>query len=171
MTAAVDMGMLARLRVATGVDVHPFVEGRELIIGGVHVPYDCGLAGHSDADVVAHAVTDAVLGGAGLADIGSLFPSEDPSLAGADSMVLLQRAMSSVRDAGAEIVSVDVVVIMQAPRLAPHRPEIIRNLAATLGVADTQVSVRATTTDQLGFVGRGEGAAAIATALMLTRER
>lgn len=156
--------MLRQLRNGLGVDVHPFAEGRPLILGGVHVPHTHGLEGHSDADVVAHAVTDAVLGGAGLGDLGVMFPSSDPALAGADSMALLTRALDAVRERGCEVLNVDVVIIMQQPQLAPWRDAIAASLAETLGLEPAHVSVRATTTDRLGFVGRGEGAAAIATA-------
>ena len=169
MTAeAADLGLLGRLRVTTGVDVHPWEEGRALILGGVRIEHTLGLAGHSDADLVAHAVTDAVLGGAGLADIGTYFPSEDPSLEGADSMDLLRRSMELVRERGAQVISLDVVIMMQSPKLAPHRDAIAANVAAAVGVEVSQVTVRATTTDRLGFIGRGEGAGALATALTLT---
>jgi 2-C-methyl-D-erythritol 2,4-cyclodiphosphate synthase len=158
---------LARLRVGTGLDVHGFVEGGRLVLAGVDIPHTHGLEGHSDADLVAHAVTDALLGGAGMADIGTYFPSEDPSLEGADSMDLLRQVVVMVRDAGCTIVNVDCVVAMQAPKLAPHRAAMISNLAAVLGVGHDRVTVRATTTDGLGFVGRREGGAAIATCLVL----
>jgi 2-C-methyl-D-erythritol 2,4-cyclodiphosphate synthase len=162
-----DIGQLGRLRVASGVDVHPFVEGRPLIIGGVQIEHTHGLEGHSDADVVAHAVTDAVLGGAGMGDIGGLFPSDDPSLHGANSMDLLKQAMAKVCDGGHSVISVDVVVIAQVPRISPHRDAIEAALAATLDIDPSRVSVRSTTTDHLGFVGRREGIGALATALVL----
>lgn len=165
-----DLGLVGRLRVTTGVDVHPWEKGRALILGGVRIGHLLGLAGHSDADLVAHAVTDAVLGGAGLADIGTYFPSEDSSLEGADSMELLRRSMGLVRERGARVLSLDVVVVMQAPKLAPYREEIASNVAQAVGIETARVTVRATTTDQLGFVGRGEGAVALATALTLAAE-
>ncbi len=159
---------LGRLRVANGVDVHPFVEGRPLIIGGVHVEHPRGLEGHSDADVVAHAVTDAVLGGAGLADIGALFPSGDPTLEGADSMELLALAMEQVRSRGCVPLNVDVIIIAQEPRMSPYRDQITQRLATVLGIDADRVTVRSTTTDHLGFVGRREGIGALATCLMRT---
>lgn len=158
---------LSRLRVGTGIDVHAFEEGRRLVLAGIEIPHTHGLAGHSDADLVAHAVTDALLGGAGLADIGTYFPSGDPSLEGADSMHLLGQVVDMLRERGCEIVNVDCVVALQAPKLAPHREAMIDSLAATLGIDVDRVTVRATTTDHLGFVGRREGGAAVATCLVL----
>lgn len=161
------MSDLSRLRVGTGLDVHGFSEGGRLVLAGVDVEHTHGLEGHSDADLVAHAVTDALLGGAGLADIGTYFPSEDESLAGADSMELLSRVVGMLHERGCELVNVDCVVAMQSPRLAPHREAMRANLAGVLQVELDRVTVRATTTDGLGFVGRREGAAAIATCLVL----
>lgn len=158
---------LARLRVGTGVDVHGFVAGGRLVLAGVDIPHSHGLEGHSDADLVAHAVTDALLGGAGMADIGTYFPSEDASLAGADSMDLLGQVVDMLAERACTIINVDCVVAMQAPKLAPHREAMIANLARVLGVDEDRVTVRATTTDGLGFVGRREGGAAIATCLVL----
>ena len=158
---------LARLRVGTGLDVHGFVEGRPLVLAGVEIPHTHGLDGHSDADLVAHAVTDAILGGAGMADIGTYFPSEDASLEGADSMELLRQIVGMIANDGCTIVNVDCVVALQAPKLAPHRHAMIANLAEVLGIDSDRVTVRATTTDGLGFVGRREGGAAIATCLVL----
>lgn len=158
---------LARLRVGTGIDVHAFEEGGRLVLAGVDVPHTHGLVGHSDADLVAHAVTDALLGGAGLADIGTYFPSEDASLEGADSMDLLRQVVAMLHERDCSIVNVDCVVAMQAPKLAPHREAMREGLAAVLGIDVDRVTVRATTTDHLGFVGRREGGAAIATCLVL----
>lgn len=158
---------LGRLRVGSGLDVHGFEEGRRLVLAGVDVPHTHGLEGHSDADLVAHAVTDALLGGAGLADIGTYFPPNDPSLEGADSMELLGQVVDMLDERGCTIVNVDCVVALQAPRLAPHREAMIANLAATLRIDADRVTVRATTTDGLGFVGRREGGAALATCLVL----
>lgn len=158
---------VARLRVGTGLDVHGFVEGGRLVLAGVDVPHTHGLEGHSDADLVAHAVTDALLGGAGMADIGTYFPSDDASLAGADSMGLLRTVVGMLDERGCRVLNVDCVVAMQAPRLAPHRPAMVENIAAAIGIEADRVTVRATTTDGLGFVGRREGAAAIATCLVL----
>lgn len=165
MTSAVSE--LLRLRVGTGVDVHGFVEGGRLVLAGVDVPHTHGLEGHSDADLVAHAVTDALLGGAGMADIGTYFPSEDDSFAGADSMDLLRQVVDMLEERGCTIVNVDCVVAMQAPKLAPHREAMVANLARVLRVGEDRVTVRATTTDHLGFVGRREGAAAFASCLVL----
>jgi 2-C-methyl-D-erythritol 2,4-cyclodiphosphate synthase len=160
------MSDLHRLRVGTGLDVHAFVEGGRLVLAGVDVPHTHGLEGHSDADLVAHAVTDALLGGAGLADIGTYFPAEAVA-AGVDSMELLREVVGKLDALGCEIINVDCVVAMQSPKLAPYREAMRANLAEVLGVDVDRATVRATTTDQLGFIGRREGAAAIATALVL----
>lgn len=152
------MSDLQSLRVSSGFDVHPLVAGRKLILGGVHIPYDRGLEGHSDGDVVAHAVTDAVLGIAGAGDIGSIFSSDNPELAGADSMGLLRTVVADYPEVG--IVNIDVIIMLQQPHIAPYREQIIASLADALGIEQTRVTVRATTTDRLGFIGRGEGAAA-----------
>jgi 2-C-methyl-D-erythritol 2,4-cyclodiphosphate synthase len=156
---------LAGLRVAQGIDVHPLVEGRRLILAGVEVPSDRGLDGHSDGDVVAHAVTDAVLGCMGAGDIGERFPSDDASLEGADSMKLLAQVVEDAVSSGMTILNVDVVVALQAPRLAPHRESMRARLADVLGIDADRVTVRATTTDHLGTIGRGEGAAAFVSCL------
>jgi 2-C-methyl-D-erythritol 2,4-cyclodiphosphate synthase len=154
------------LRIGLGVDAHALEEGTALILGGVHFDHPRGLAGHSDGDVVAHALTDAVLGAAGLGDIGSLFPSGDDRFHGANSLDLLAEAYAQVRGAGFELVNADCILIGEEPRIAPHRAEMRRRLAETLGVDATTVNVRATTTDRLGFTGRGEGLAAEAVALL-----
>lgn len=161
------MSDVTRLRVGTGLDVHGFVEGGRLVLAGVDIAHTHGLEGHSDADLVAHAVTDALLGGAGMADIGTYFPSEDPSLEGCDSMDLLRQVVAMLDERGCEVINVDCVVAMQAPKLAPHREAMNANLAAAIGIDVDRVTVRATTTDHLGFIGRREGAAAIATCLVL----
>jgi 2-C-methyl-D-erythritol 2,4-cyclodiphosphate synthase len=153
-------------RVGTGFDAHALEEGVPLVLGGVRIEHPRGLAGHSDGDVLAHALTDAVLGAAGMEDIGALFPSGDPALQGANSVELLARAFARVRDAGWELVNADVVLIGEEPRLAPHRSAMRERLAAALGVEAERVAVRATTTDGLGFTGRGEGLAAQAVALL-----
>jgi 2-C-methyl-D-erythritol 2,4-cyclodiphosphate synthase len=137
-----------------------------LVLGGVRIEHPRGLAGHSDGDVLAHALTDAVLGAAGLADIGALFPSGDPALHGADSIELLREAWARVQDGGWELVNADVVLIGEEPRLAPHRAAMRGRLAEALGVEPERVAVRATTTDGLGFTGRKEGLAAQAVALL-----
>ena len=157
---------MSEYRVGTGFDAHALEEGVPLVLGGVRVDYPRGLAGHSDGDVLAHALTDAVLGAAGLEDIGALFSSDDPVLAGADSVELLREAWSRVRALGWELANADVVLIGEEPRLAPHRDEMRARLASALEVAPELVAVRATTTDKLGFTGRGEGLAAQAVALL-----
>jgi 2-C-methyl-D-erythritol 2,4-cyclodiphosphate synthase len=154
------------LRVGIGFDAHAFAEGRPLVLAGVTIPADRGLEGHSDADLVSHAVTDALLGAAGMEDIGHMFPSDDPALASASSIALLGQAWERVRTAGWALVNVDAIVIMQAPRLAPHRDAMRECLAAALGADRSRVTVRASTTDRLGFAGRGEGAACQAVALL-----
>ncbi len=153
-------------RVGTGIDAHAFEDGAPLVLGGVAIEHPRGLAGHSDGDVLAHALTDAVLGAAGMEDIGALFPSGDPLLAGADSIELLREAWRRVQEAGWELVNADVVLIGEEPRLAPHRDAMRARLAGALGVGPELVAVRATTTDGLGFTGRREGLAAQAVALL-----
>jgi 2-C-methyl-D-erythritol 2,4-cyclodiphosphate synthase len=154
------------LRVGIGVDAHAFEDGVRLVLGGVPIEHPRGLAGHSDGDVIAHALTDAVLGAAGLGDIGSLFPSGDSRWHGADSLDLLRDAYAQVRDAGFELVNADCVLIGEEPRIANRREEMRSRLAGALGVEPKRVNVRATTTDRLGFTGRAEGLAAEAVALL-----
>jgi 2-C-methyl-D-erythritol 2,4-cyclodiphosphate synthase len=154
------------LRVGLGVDAHAFGEGVPLVLGGVTIDHPSGLVGHSDGDVIAHALTDALLGAAGLADIGDLFPSDDDRYAGADSLVLLAEAYRQVRVAGFALVNADVVLVGQEPKIADRRGEMRERLAAALGCGVDQVNVRATTTDHLGFTGRGEGLAAEAVVLL-----
>ncbi len=153
-------------RVGSGFDAHALVEGVPLVLGGVRIEHPRGLAGHTDGDVLAHALTDALLGAAGHEDLGALFPSGDPALAGADSLELLREAWERVRADGWRLANADVVLIGEEPRLAPHRDAMRRRLAETLEVAPELVAVRATTTDGLGFTGRGEGLAAQAVALL-----
>ena len=153
-------------RVGQGFDVHALVAGRPCIIGGVHIPFERGLLGHSDADVLLHALTDALLGAAGLDDIGRLFPDTDPAHAGADSRVLLREAYARVRAAGWDAVNVDATVICQAPKIAPHVAAMVANIAADLAIAPAQVNVKGKTTEKLGFTGRGEGIAAQACVLL-----
>ena len=160
---------MSEYRVGTGFDAHALADGVPLTLGGVRIDHPRGLAGHSDGDVLAHALTDAVLGAAGLEDIGALFPSGDPALQGADSVDLLHRAWVRVREEGWELVNADVVLIGEEPRLAPHRDAMRTRLAAALEVEPARVAVRATTTDGLGFTGRGEGLAAQAVALLRAR--
>ena len=151
-------------RVGIGVDAHKLERGTPLILGGVRLDFDRGLAGHSDGDVLAHALIDAVLGAAGLGDIGGLFPSGDDRYRGADSLDLLREAYRQVTDAGWTLVNADCVLVGQEPKIAPHREEMRRRLSAAVGGGD--VNVRATTTDHMGFTGRGEGLAAHAVALL-----
>jgi 2-C-methyl-D-erythritol 2,4-cyclodiphosphate synthase len=157
---------VSEYRVGTGFDAHALGDGVPLVLGGVRVEHPRGLVAHSDGDVLAHALTDAVLGAAGLEDIGALFPSGDPALEDADSVELLRVAWLRVREAGWELVNADVVLIGEEPRLAPHRAAMRARLAGALGVEPERVAVRATTTDGLGFTGRGEGLAAQAVALL-----
>ena len=154
------------LRIGHGFDVHRFAEGRRCILGGVDVPSERGLLGHSDADVLAHAVADAVLGAARLGDIGTLFPDSDPAFEGADSLLLLSHVAALVRERGFAVLDVDCTVAAQTPRLSPYRDQMRANLAAALGLDGEQVGVKATTTERLGFVGRKEGIAAWAVALL-----
>jgi 2-C-methyl-D-erythritol 2,4-cyclodiphosphate synthase len=158
--------MTGELRIGLGVDAHALAAGRALVLGGVTIDHPRGLVGHSDGDVIAHALTDALLGAAGLADIGALFPSEDEAYRGADSLVLLAEAYRQVREAGFTLVNADCVLIGQEPRIGPHRVEMRDRLATALGVDAGRIGVRATTTDALGFTGRGEGLAAQAVALL-----
>jgi 2-C-methyl-D-erythritol 2,4-cyclodiphosphate synthase len=157
---------VTEFRVGSGFDAHAFEEGAPLVLGGVRIDHPRGLAGHSDGDVLAHALTDAVLGAAGLEDIGAYFSSDDPELAGADSIDLLARAWERVREDGWDLANADVILIGEEPRLAQHRNAMRERLAGALGVAPDLVAVRATTTDGLGFTGRGEGLAAQAVALL-----
>ena len=154
------------MRIGHGYDVHRLVEGRKLILGGVEIPFEKGLLGHSDADVLAHAVMDALLGAAALGDIGKLFPDSDPAYSGADSLVLLRRVAEVLAEHGYRIGNVDATVLAQRPKLAPHIPEMRERLAAAMGIGPGQVSVKATTEEGLGFTGTGEGIAAHAVALI-----
>ena len=154
------------LRIGHGHDVHRLVEGRELILGGVHIEHPTGLLGHSDADVLAHALADAILGALRAGDIGKLFPDTDPAYKDADSLVLLAHVARVMREQGFELVDCDCTVDCQAPKLSPHRDAMRANLARALGVDVSQVGVKATTTERLGYVGREEGIEAWAVALL-----
>ena len=154
------------LRVGLGVDAHRFSENARLVLGGVEFPGEAGLAGHSDGDVIAHALVDAVLAGAGLGDIGAFFPSREAQWEGVSSLLLLERAYAAVRKAGFELVNADCVLVGERPRIADRRAEMEERLAGALGVERGRLSIRATTTDGLGFAGRGEGLAAHAVALL-----
>jgi len=148
------------LRVGMGYDVHRLVEDRKLILGGVEVPYEKGLLGHSDADVLLHAIADALLGAAGLGDIGRHFPDTDPAFKGVSSRLLLRDVAEKVRARGLVVENVDCVIVAQRPKLAPYIPEMVSNIAADLGLPEESVNVKATTTEGLGFTGTGEGVAA-----------
>lgn len=154
------------LRIGQGFDVHALVRGRRLVLGGVEIPFSMGLLGHSDADVLVHAVTDACLGAAGLGDIGQMFPDTNPDYRDADSRVLLRTAMASISAAGFRVLNLDATVIAQAPRLAPHVPAMKANLAADLGLDARAVGIKGKTTERLGLTGRGEGIAAMAVVLL-----
>ena len=154
------------MRIGHGYDVHRLVEERKLILGGVDIPYEKGLLGHSDADVLTHAVMDALLGAAGLGDIGRHFPDTDPTYKGADSLKLLDHVMEVLRDNGWQVGNVDATVIAQRPKLAGYIPEMRANLAARMGVSSAQVNVKATTEEKLGFTGSGEGISAHAVCLL-----
>jgi 2-C-methyl-D-erythritol 2,4-cyclodiphosphate synthase len=157
---------MSDLRVGIGVDAHAFADGVPLVLGGVEIPSPRGLAGHSDGDVIAHALLDAILGAAGLDDIGAMFPSGEERWSGVSSLELLRLAYERVRDLGFELENADVILIGEEPRLAPHRLEMRDRLADALQVDPERLAVRATTTDRLGFTGRGEGLAAQAVALL-----
>lgn len=157
---------MTNLRIGHGYDVHRLVEGRALILGGVTVPYDKGLLGHSDADVLTHAVMDALLGAAGLGDIGSLFPDNDNAYLNISSIYLLQQVALKLKEAGVQVVNIDATLIAQAPKVAPYRLAMRQNIASALGVDVEQVGVKATTEEHLGFTGDGSGMAAHAVALV-----
>lgn len=154
------------IRIGQGYDVHQLVEGRELVLGGVVVPFEKGLLGHSDADALLHAVTDALLGAAGLGDIGSHFPDTAAEFKDADSRVLLREAYKSVQAAGWKVVNVDSTIIAQQPKLAPHIPAMRANIAADLGLAETAVNIKGKTNEKLGYLGRQEGIEAQAAVLL-----
>ncbi len=153
-------------RIGQGFDVHALVEGRPLIIGGVAIPHTHGLLGHSDADVLLHAVTDAILGAAGLGDIGRHFPDTDPDYKGADSRILLRAAMQKVSGAGWRVVNIDATVHAQAPKIGPHAGAMVANIAADLGVPGRDINIKAKTNESLGYLGRKEGIAATVVALL-----
>jgi len=154
------------LRVGTGWDSHPLVSGRRLILGGVDIPYDKGLSGWSDADVAVHAIIDALCGAANLGDIGTLFPSQEPEYKDISSLVLLNKTTELLKAKGLRVVNIDVTIMAQNPKLSPFIPEMRKRISRALGVDSTQVTVKATTTNGLGFIGRGEGMTAQAVALI-----
>jgi 2-C-methyl-D-erythritol 2,4-cyclodiphosphate synthase len=154
------------MRIGQGFDVHALVSGRRLVIGGVHIPYAKGLQGHSDADVLLHAICDALLGAAGLGDIGQHFPDSDARYSEIDSRVLLRDVARKLKEAKYKVANVDATILAQAPRMLPHIPKMIGNIASDLGVQPSAINIKATTTEELGFVGREEGIAAQAVALI-----
>ena len=154
------------MRIGHGFDVHPLVAGRRLVVGGVAIPHDKGLLGHSDADVLLHALCDALLGAAAMGDIGKHFPDSDPRYKGIDSRELLRHVAALLRERGHKVANVDATIIAEAPRMAPHIPAMVANIAADLGIAADLVNVKATTTEKLGFTGRGEGIGAQAVCLL-----
>ena len=154
------------MRIGHGYDVHKLVEGRDLILGGVKIEYEKGLLGHSDADVLLHAVSDALLGAAGLGDIGKHFPDTDPKYKGADSLVLLTVVAQRVKEAGYRVSNIDVTMIAQRPKLAPHIPQMVLNIADAVGIAPDRVNVKATTEEKLGFTGEGLGMSCHAVCLL-----
>lgn len=157
---------IPQFRIGHGYDVHALVENRKLILGGVHVPYERGLLGHSDADALLHAITDALLGAAGLNDIGQLFPDTDPAFKDMDSRILLRAALQKIQAAGFHIGNVDATIICQKPKLADFLPEMVRNIAADLAVTPSHVNLKAKTNESLGHLGRGEGIAVHAVSLL-----
>lgn len=157
---------MTNLRIGYGYDVHRLTEGRDLILGGVKIPYEKGLLGHSDADVLLHAIADALLGAAAMGDIGKLFPDSDDAFLNISSMVLLERTIERLRQAGYQVVNVDATVVAQKPKIAPYIPQMRDNIAAVLGVCKEQVSVKGTTEEKLGFTGDGSGMAAHAVCLL-----
>jgi len=158
------------MRIGQGFDVHQLVTGRKLIIGGVEIPHDKGLLGHSDADVLLHAICDALLGAAALGDIGKHFADSDAKFKNIDSRILLREVIRLVNNAGFRVGNVDATIIAQAPKMAPHIARMVENISADLGIPMNAVNVKATTTEKLGYAGRGEGIAAEAVALLLTAQ-
>lgn len=156
------------MRIGQGFDVHQLVTGRKLVIGGVDIPYEKGLLGHSDADVLLHAICDAILGAAALGDIGKHFADTDAKYKDIDSRILLRDVASKITAAGYRVGNLDATIIAQAPKMAPHIPQMVANIAADLGIAQSAVNVKATTTEHLGYAGRGEGIGAQAVVLLLT---
>lgn len=148
------------MRIGHGYDVHKLVEGRDLIVGGVKIPYEKGLLGHSDADVLLHAVSDSLLGAAAMGDIGGMFPDNDPQFLDADSLVLLRRVFERLRESGYKVINVDATIIAQRPKMKPYIPEMKMNIAAALSTSIDNISVKATTEEEMGFTGRGEGISA-----------
>ncbi|QWD61651.1 2-C-methyl-D-erythritol 2,4-cyclodiphosphate synthase [Polynucleobacter sp. MWH-UH25E] len=157
---------IPQFRIGQGYDIHALVSDRKLILGGVHIPYEKGLLGHSDADALLHALTDALLGAAGLNDIGQLFPDDDPQFKDMDSRILLRAALQKVQAAGYHVGNVDATIICQTPKLAGYLPEMVRNIASDLAVTPSHINLKAKTNESLGHLGRGEGIAVHAVALL-----
>jgi len=157
---------IPQFRIGQGYDIHALVSDRKLILGGVHIPYEKGLLGHSDADALLHALTDALLGAAGLNDIGQLFPDDDPQFKDMDSRILLRAALQKVQAAGYHVGNVDATIICQKPKLAGYLPEMVRNIASDLAVTPSHINLKAKTNESLGHLGRGEGIAVHAVALL-----
>jgi len=157
---------IPQFRIGQGYDIHALVSDRKLILGGVHIPYEKGLLGHSDADALLHALTDALLGAAGLNDIGQLFPDDDPQFKDMDSRILLRAALQKVQAAGYHVGNVDATIICQKPKLAGYLPEMVRNIASDLAVTPSHINLKAKTNESLGHLGRGEGVAVHAVALL-----
>lgn len=164
------MEKTSNLRCGIGYDVHAFCDGRPLILGGVRIAYDRGLLGHSDADVLSHAIADSLLSASRLGDIGSLFPDTDPAWEGADSLMILGRVADALTRGNFEVIDVDSVIIAQDPKLSPYRDRMRQNIAGALGIGVDRVGIKATTTEKLGYEGRGEGISAVATCLVLKRD-
>ena len=157
---------IPQFRIGQGYDIHALVSDRKFILGGVHIPYEKGLLGHSDADVLLHALTDALLGAAGLNDIGQMFPDNDPQFKDMDSRILLRAALQKVQAVGFQVGNVDATIICQKPKLAGYLPEMVRNIAADLAVTPSHINLKAKTNESLGHLGRGEGVAVHAVALL-----
>lgn len=158
-----------KIRIGQGFDVHPFQEGRRCILGGIEIPSSQGLAGHSDADVLVHALMDALLGAIGESDIGVHFPNTDPSLAGADSCILLTKVFELLSKRGWQVVNVDITVLAEKPKISPYTKQMKEKLAPLLGISPQEISIKATTTEKLGSIGREEGIAALAVALLSSK--
>lgn len=165
-----DAPKLSSLRIGYGMDVHQLALGRKLIIGGVEIPYERGLDGHSDADVLCHAVADSLLGASRIGDIGKLFPPDDPTFKDADSIKLLSQVAQKVVQAGYYVLDIDCVIAAQAPKLSPYRDEMRRRMAEAIGISEDNIGVKATTTEHLGFEGRGEGISASAVCLLSRKD-
>ncbi|MCX7719899.1 MAG: 2-C-methyl-D-erythritol 2,4-cyclodiphosphate synthase [Dictyoglomus thermophilum] len=161
-----DGGNSFKIRVGLGYDVHPFQEGRDLFLGGIKIPFHKGLKGHSDGDVLIHAIADALLGASALPDIGYFFPNDDKSMEGISSVVILKRVKDLLEEKGVNIINIDSIIIAEEPKILPFRDKIIKNLSSILEIPESSLNVKATTNEKLGFIGRGEGIAVFAVALV-----